>query len=106
MSNSRCLDKHLPGAENRPIISQSTAKGLHGGRLAVGAETNSVGWATQRRREMAKKLRQISCDPACGFMVQSHDEMEVLKMAREHAKKNHKELKVTDAGLKKMMKLV
>ena len=56
--------------------------------------------------EMAKKLRQISCDPACGFMVQSHDEMEVLKMAREHAKKNHKELKVTDAGLKKMMKLV
>jgi len=55
---------------------------------------------------MVKKLRQISCDPACGFMVQSHDETEVLKMAREHAKKNHKELKVTDAGLKKMMKLV
>jgi len=55
---------------------------------------------------MAKKLRQIACDPVCGFMVQSHDEKEVLKMAMEHAKKNHKEFKVTEAGLKKMMKLV
>ena len=55
---------------------------------------------------MAKKLRQIACDPACGFMVQSHDEKEVLKMAMEHAKKNHKEIKVTEASLKKMMRLV
>jgi hypothetical protein len=45
-----CLDKHFPGAENRLILSPSAAKGLHGGRLAVGAEMNSVGWVTLRRR--------------------------------------------------------
>jgi len=55
---------------------------------------------------MAAKLKQIACDPACGFMVQSHDEKEVIKFAMEHAKNNHPEVKVTEAGLKKMMKSV
>jgi len=55
---------------------------------------------------MAAKLKQISCDPACGFMVQGHDEKEVIKFAMEHAKNNHPEMKVTEAGLKKIMKSV
>ena len=55
---------------------------------------------------MAAKLKQIACDPACGFKVQSHDENEVIKFAMEHAKNNHKDLKVSEADARKMMKTV
>ena len=55
---------------------------------------------------MAGELKQIACDPACGFKVQSHDEKELLTFALEHSQKHHKELKVTEADLKKMMQKV
>jgi predicted small metal-binding protein len=49
------------------------------------------------------KLKSIECDPKCGFMVRSHDEKEVINIAREHAKKSHK-LDATENDIKKMMK--
>jgi len=49
------------------------------------------------------QLKQITCDPICGFMVRSHDENEVVNLAFLHASKAHPELKVTKQDLKKDM---
>jgi len=38
---------------------------------------------------MAKGLVALSCDPKCGFSVQSHEEEEVLEIAGNHAKLKH-----------------
>ena len=32
----------------------------------------------------AQTLKRIECAPECGFIVQSHDEREVLSVARTH----------------------
>ncbi len=52
---------------------------------------------------VAEKLKKIECDPKCGFMVQSHDEKEVVDIAMQHAKKSHK-MNITEKELKGMMK--
>jgi len=52
---------------------------------------------------MAKALKKIECDPKCGFMIQSHDEKEVIEIAMQHAKKSHK-MKITEKEVKGMMK--
>jgi predicted small metal-binding protein len=38
---------------------------------------------------MNGELKQIQCDDKCGFLVRSHDEREVLKIARQHIKEQH-----------------
>lgn len=38
---------------------------------------------------MAGELKKVECDPKCGFMVQSHDEKELIEMASQHGKKFH-----------------
>ena len=35
------------------------------------------------------KLKKVSCDPICGFEIQSHDEKEVKDIVMTHAKKAH-----------------
>ena len=40
---------------------------------------------------MEKELKKISCDPMCGFSVQSHVEDEVVKMAMLHVESMHPE---------------
>ncbi len=52
---------------------------------------------------MAEKLKKIECDPTCGFMVRSHDEKEVIEIAKEHAIKVHK-MTVSENDLKAMLK--
>jgi len=49
------------------------------------------------------KLKSISCDPMCGFMVRSHSENEVIDMANMHVKKVHPDMKVTREELKGKM---
>jgi predicted small metal-binding protein len=51
---------------------------------------------------MAETLKKIECDPKCGFMVRSHDEKELIKVATEHAKKLHN-MKMTEAEARKMV---
>ena len=47
---------------------------------------------------MAGNLKKIECDPSCGFLVRSHDENEVVRMAREHVKNiHHKDISEQDA---------
>jgi predicted small metal-binding protein len=47
-------------------------------------------------------LKSIECDPDCGFKVRSHDEKEVLNMAKSHVSHMHNK-DVTDSELRKMM---
>lgn len=54
---------------------------------------------------MAEKLLKIECDPKCGFMVQSHDEKEVIDVAREHARKKHG-MSVSEKDAREMLKQV
>lgn len=48
------------------------------------------------------ELKTISCDPACGFMIRSEDEQEVLDTARKHVKNKHN-MEVSDEDLRKRM---
>jgi len=56
--------------------------------------------------EKMKKLKQIECEPKCGFLVRSHDENEVIDIAMKHAKQMHPEMKVSKNNLKDMIKNV
>ena len=53
---------------------------------------------------MKTTLKKLECDPVCGFMIRSHDENEVIRIALEHAKKFHKEMKITEKDVKGMIK--
>ena len=48
---------------------------------------------------MMQKTKKIECDPACGFMVKSHDEKELVEIVKTHAKKVHN-MTVTDKDVK------
>ena len=50
-------------------------------------------------------LKSFSCDEACGFMVRSRDEKDVISSAERHIKKVHK-MKASDAEIKEKMKMV
>ena len=52
---------------------------------------------------MDQSLKRIECDPKCGFIVQSHDDKEVLEIAKRHAKEKHN-MDATYEQLKGMMK--
>jgi predicted small metal-binding protein len=52
---------------------------------------------------MADKLKQVECDPKCGFLIRSHDEKELTEIAIQHAKKVHS-MAITDKDVRKMMK--
>lgn len=54
---------------------------------------------------MNQDLKQIQCDDMCGFMVRSHDEKEMLEIAKTHVKNVHK-MTVTDTDLKARMTTV
>jgi predicted small metal-binding protein len=50
---------------------------------------------------MNKGLKQIECDPKCGFLLRSYDEGELLSFTREHGRKNHK-MELTDEQIRGM----
>lgn len=51
----------------------------------------------------SKGLKSVSCDPACGFSVKSHDESEIVSIVQMHSKKHH-DKEISEADVKKMMK--
>jgi predicted small metal-binding protein len=53
---------------------------------------------------MEKKLKSITCDPMCGFLVRSHDEEELIEMALAHGNKKHPEMKMTKDQIRSMIK--
>ena len=61
-----------------------------------------------KKEEMKKAakpmvLKSVSCDPACGFMVRSHDEKELISVVKMHAKTAHKK-NLNDKQVMEMMK--
>ncbi|HLD58258.1 MAG TPA: DUF1059 domain-containing protein [archaeon] len=52
-----------------------------------------------------QELSRITCDPKCGFSVQSHDKNEAIEVAKKHAKAKHK-MNATKAELESMMTTV
>jgi len=63
----------------------------------------------QEKKKDAKKgmteLKSVSCDPTCGFKVQSHDEQELTDIVIAHAKKAHN-MDITAKDVKAKMKTV
>lgn len=55
---------------------------------------------------MEEKLKKINCDPICGFSVQSHNENEVLNMAKTHVENQHPDKNYSDDDYREMMKTV
>ena len=53
-----------------------------------------------------EKLKEISCDPACGFLVRSHDKEEVVSLAKQHVEQKHPGMKVTREKLSEMARNV
>lgn len=49
-------------------------------------------------------MKSFSCDDQCGYMVRSRDGGEVMSAAKNHVKKHHKEMTMTDKQLKDMIK--
>ena len=44
-------------------------------------------------------IKQIACDPACGFVVQGRNEKELISIVKHHMKMVHK-MNLTDAQIK------
>jgi predicted small metal-binding protein len=53
----------------------------------------------------AGPVKEIVCDPACGFVVRSRDEKELISVAKQHMKTHHK-MNPTDKDLKAKIKVV
>jgi predicted small metal-binding protein len=51
------------------------------------------------------ELKQVECDPKCGFLIRSHDEKELIDIAIKHGKEFHN-MALTENDIKKMMKSV
>ena len=49
------------------------------------------------------KIHTLTCDPACGFHLETHNEKEAVRMGMEHATDAHPNMKVTIADMKKMI---
>ncbi len=51
-------------------------------------------------------LKEISCSPECGFPVRSHDEKEVVTLAKEHIDLKHPSMKISREKLSEMARSV
>ena len=49
-------------------------------------------------------LKQLSCDPVCGFLLKDHDEAEIMDLGMRHVKNSHPDMNVTSDQLKGMIK--
>jgi len=65
---------------------------------------SAQGMKNDAKKEMTE-LKSVSCDPQCGFKVQSHDEQELTDIVIAHAKKVHN-MDITAKDVKAKMKTV
>jgi predicted small metal-binding protein len=52
---------------------------------------------------MAGNLKEIECEPTCGFMIRSHDEKELIELMTRHAKKSHN-MRISEKDIREKMK--
>lgn len=67
------------------------------------AQNAKKGEAKKMEKKEAGTLKEVKCDPACGFCVQSKDEKEIISDVKLHAKTHH-QMELTDAKIKEMIK--
>jgi predicted small metal-binding protein len=54
---------------------------------------------------MAEAMKKLECPSPCNFTVKSHDEKEIIEMAKQHAKKSHN-MEISEKELKEMIRPV
>ena len=52
---------------------------------------------------MAEAMKKVECPSPCNFSVKSHDEKEIIEMAKRHAKKSHN-MEISEKELMSMIK--
>ena len=67
------------------------------------AQDAKKGEAKKMEKTEMGTLKEVKCDPACGFFIQSKDEKEIISDVKMHAKNHHK-MDLTDAKVKEMIK--
>lgn len=67
------------------------------------AQDAKKGEAKKMEKKEMGTLKEVKCDPACGFCIQSKDEKEIISDVKMHAKNHHK-MDLTDAKVKEMIK--
>ena len=71
--------------------------------IAQDAKKGEAKKMEKKEMKEAGTLKEVACDPACGFRVQSKDEKEIVSTVKMHAKTHH-QMELTDAKVKEMMK--
>lgn len=73
--------------------------------IAQDAKKSETKKMEKKEMKEAGTLKEVACDPACGFRIQSHDEKEIVSAVKMHAKTHHK-MDLTDAQVKEKFKEV
>lgn len=71
------------------------------GKMEMGKDADKM---KMDKEETTGALMSFSCDDKCGFMMRSRDEKELMKGVKDHMKKHHADMKMSDKDLKGMMK--
>ena len=69
---------------------------------SIAQDANKGEVKKMEKKEMGT-LKEVKCDPACGFCIQSKDEKEIISDVKMHAKNHHK-MDLTNAKVKEMIK--
>ena len=48
---------------------------------------------------MKDTIKQLSCEPSCGFMIQDHDRGELVDLVMQHIASSHLEMNITEEEL-------
>ncbi|TSA28186.1 MAG: DUF1059 domain-containing protein [Ignavibacteriales bacterium] len=67
------------------------------------AQDAKKGEAKKMEKKEMGSVKEVKCDPACGFCIQSKDEKEIVSVVKLHAKTHH-QMVLTDAKVKEMIK--
>ena len=71
------------------------------GKMEMGKDADKM---KMDKAESMGALTSFSCDDKCGFMMRSRDEKELMKGVKDHMKKHHADMKMSDKQIKDMMK--
>ena len=55
---------------------------------------------------MVNELKKIACPPSCGYVMQSHDENELVDMTMTHARNFHADMNYSRDDIKSLVEKV
>ncbi len=68
-----------------PVVAQDSPKG----------ETHKMAMSKTENGP----VKEVTCDPSCGFVVKSRDEKEIVSVVKQHAKTHH-HMKLSDKDVR------